>query len=211
MKRSLKDIKMCHQEHQDIDIKVNDSIRKRSTRNIARVALMGVVILVCSFIRIPVGPVPITLQTFGVLLAGLLLDPAEAFFSVLLHLVMKIVLGGWVVVISPSFGFILAFVVVAPLLSFLTVRTQGKLWPMMIHILLASVLIYAGGLFYMMGILRLYTGEAQSFSHVFTYAVLIFIPGDIAKAALACLIGYRLYPRFSDASAAQRNSEQQRD
>lgn len=197
---------MCHQQHQDIDKKKNNSARKRSTRHIARVALMGVVILVCSFIRIPVGPVPITLQTFGVLLAGLLLDPAEAFFSVLLHLVMKIVLGGWAVVISPSFGFILAFVVAAPLLSFLTARTQGKLWPMMIHIVLVSILIYVGGFFYMMGMLRLYAGDTRSFSQVFTYAVLIFIPGDTAKAALACLIGYRLYPRFSTVAISTTSS-----
>lgn len=189
---------------------------------------MSVVILVCSLVRIPVGPVPITLQTFGVLLAGLLLDPTEAFFSVLTHLVLKIVLGGFAVVIAPSFGFILAFVVAAPLLSFLTARTQGRLWPMMIHIVIVSILIYAGGFFYMVGMLRLYAGDTRSLSQLFTYAVLIFIPGDAAKAALACLIGYRLYPRFytasitatasdavsgaiaaSSSTAARRNSEQQ--
>lgn len=219
---------MSHLDHQDNEFKKNSSARKSSTRHIARVALMSVVILVCSLVRIPVGPVPITLQTFGVLLAGLLLDPTEAFFSVLTHLVLKIVLGGFAVVIAPSFGFILAFVVAAPLLSFLTARTQGRLWPMMIHIVIVSILIYAGGFFYMVGMLRLYAGDTRSLSQLFTYAVLIFIPGDAAKAALACLIGYRLYPRFSTASinatasdavsgaiaassstAARRNSEQQ--
>ncbi|MGI6617517.1 MAG: biotin transporter BioY [Saccharofermentanales bacterium] len=192
---------MNHQEYLNDDKNKNRPTRRKSTRFIARVALMAVVIMVCSLIRIPVGPVPITLQTFGVLLAGILLDPAESFFSVLLHLVLKIIIGGWAVVISPSFGFVLVFVVAAPLLSLLTARTQGRLRPMMIHIVLVSLLIYFVGLFYMMGMLRLYTGEAQSFSQALTYGVLIFIPGDIAKATLACLVGYKLYPHFSSSAA----------
>ena len=71
---------MNHQEYLNDDKNKNRPTRRKSTRFIARVALMAVVIMVCSLIRIPVGPVPITLQTFGVLLAGILLDPAESFF-----------------------------------------------------------------------------------------------------------------------------------
>ena len=38
-------------------------------RDMARCALMAVVIAVCSWINVPIGPVPFTMQTFGVCMA----------------------------------------------------------------------------------------------------------------------------------------------
>ena len=57
-------------------------------RNMARVALMASVTAVLSWIAVdlPWSPVPVTAQTLGVMLSGLLLEPREAALSQVVYL-----------------------------------------------------------------------------------------------------------------------------
>ena len=167
-----------------------------TAKMIARAALMGGVTFVCGLIRISVGPVPITFQTFAVLLSGLILSPGEAFFAMLLNAVLKMIFGGFAVVVSPSFGFMIAFTVAAPLLAWRTKRTGGALAPMIVDVIAASLLLYVIGLPYMVWMLRLYAGQVMTLADALRKGMLIFLPGDAVKAALACFIGFRLRPRL---------------
>lgn len=54
----------------------------------AFVAVFAALAAVMSFIAIPVGPVPITLQTLGVTLAGVLLGPVRGFLAIALWIVV---------------------------------------------------------------------------------------------------------------------------
>lgn len=82
-------------------------------------------IAVGAWLRFSVGPVPYTLQNFGVVIASLLLDPARAASSVLLYIAMIAVglpvaagfTGGPHVLFGYTAGYIWGFLVSAPLVS----------------------------------------------------------------------------------------------
>ena len=56
-----------------------------STRDMTRCALMAVMIAVCSWISIPIGPVPFTLQTLGVFCALWMLGGMRGMISKVLY------------------------------------------------------------------------------------------------------------------------------
>jgi biotin transport system substrate-specific component len=91
---------------------------------IAAVALAGLMAL-CAQISLPMVPVPMTMQTFAVLLAGALLGPRWGVVSVLVYLaagagglpVFSDGSGGWERLVGPTAGYLFAFPVAAGLVG----------------------------------------------------------------------------------------------
>lgn len=91
------------------------------TRNMMGAGLFTALIILSSYVTIPLGPVPVTLQTLMVLLAGFLLGPVWGPASVLVWMVLGCVglpvfnqgQAGIVMLAGPTGGFILSFPVVA--------------------------------------------------------------------------------------------------
>lgn len=154
-------------------------------------ALMGALTYVFSWIQIPIGPVPITLQTLGVLLAGFLLTPITAGLAMIVHLLLKFLLSGASIVLTPSFGFVLAFIVVAPLISYWT-RERKQRGTLITAAILGSVLLYVIGIPYMAWILNGWMGKNLGFMQILQIGMLPFLFGDFLKAALAVLLAPRL-------------------
>lgn len=63
-------------------------MHRLTTREIAIAALFSALLAVSSFVAVPVGSVPFTLQTYTVLLAGLVLGPRLGLLSVLSYLIL---------------------------------------------------------------------------------------------------------------------------
>ncbi|RFP39282.1 hypothetical protein DDJ69_32005, partial [Klebsiella oxytoca] len=59
-------------------------------KDITLVGLLVAILIVCSQIAIPIGPVPITLQTFAVMLIGMIVKPKHAFYTTLLYLIIGV-------------------------------------------------------------------------------------------------------------------------
>ncbi|MDO5037390.1 MAG: biotin transporter BioY [Tissierellia bacterium] len=168
-------------------------------RPMTRVALFAVLTFISGLISIPMGPVPITFQTTLVILTGLLLLPGEAFLAMGLHLLLKVFLQGGQILVTPSFGFLLGFILAAGLASFYLSsrpRTQKNL---LVAILLASLLPYLVGLPYMAFILNGLKGSGLGLMAILTSGFFLFIPGDILKAVLAYVLAKRLYPLMGPA------------
>ena len=165
-----------------------------SARRLTSLALFAVLTYVGGLIRIPLGPVPITFQSFFVVLAGLLLDPESAFSALLLHLLLKVTLESPAVALSPSFGFVIGFIPAASLLSFLGSRFgRGGVRPLL-HLLAASCLLYCLGLPYMYLTLKYYVGMELTWGGIFLSGFLVFLPGDVLKGGLAFMLSGRLRP-----------------
>jgi biotin transport system substrate-specific component len=138
-------------------------------------------------IPLPFTPVPITLQTFAVLLTGALLGSRLGAAAVLAYLVEGAAglpffrggNGGWLyLAVSPTAGYLLAY----PLAAFLTGWLAERGWDRKFltaaaAIGLGSLVILFGG---WLGLLRFYT-PVQAFA----LGVAPFIIGDIVKIALA--------------------------
>lgn len=160
-----------------------------------QISIFAALTFVSGFLSIPVGPVPITLQTLLVLLTGFFLRPKAAFFAQSLHLLLKLLLGGFQSLLSPSFGFVFGFIAAATLISYLVHKKEGSFLNYGIAAVAGTIVMYAIGLPYMAAILNGVMGNQFGLAEIFQMGMILFIPGDIAKALLAIILADRLKGR----------------
>jgi biotin transport system substrate-specific component len=136
-------------------------------------------------IPLPFTPVPITLQTFTVLLAGAALGPLRGAASMLLYLVVGAAGAPWFAEQAsgfaiPSFGYIVGFVIAAAVVGELARRGAGRTVAGTVPIMiLGNVVIYAIGVPWLMASLHL------DLALGFEYGVRPFLIGDGLKIVLA--------------------------
>lgn len=139
----------------------------------------------------PLSPAPFTLQTMGVFLAGLLLGPVWAGFSLLLYVVAgaagaPIFSGGsagFGVIAGPTGGYLVSFPVAAGVIGALVHR---RVHPRRLDdvsvVLQAGALLVGLAIVYLVGSLWLTFSTAMPLSAGLVQGALVFVPGDIVKA-----------------------------
>ena len=139
-------------------------------------------------IPVPWSPVPITGQTFAVLLTGAALGARRAFMAQVIYLAegaagLPFFAGGTAgaaFLSGPTGGYLLAFPFAASLTGFLAGRGWDRRFiGTFAAMLLGSVIIFAGGL---AGLSRFVPND-----RLLAAGLLPFIPGDLIKSALAAL------------------------
>src|SRR3984957_6568660 len=158
------------------------------------VVLATGLVAICAHIALPLGftPVPVTMQTFAVLLLGLLLAPGPAFACLALYLMEGAVglpvfsphgPGGIAQLLGPTGGYLLSYPFAAAMASVLFRRLRRSFLAALAASGLASLLILAAGATWL-GLL-----SHLKFSVVFAQSVAPFLPGDVVKilAATACV------------------------
>lgn len=156
------------------------------TREMTRMSMMAALTVISSFIVIPLGPVAITLQTLFVLLTGLLFLPNLAFYTQLLAVVMTVLLKGPQIILGPSFGFLLSFIVVAMLIAWLKTKKGWK--NLYLLVLIGIGITYLIGTPYMAFVLNYILNLQMTPWQILYSGVFIFLPGDLLKAFLAILV-----------------------
>ena len=163
-------------------------------KSLVRIALFAALIAVLGLIPkldIPIAAgVPITAQTLGVMLAGLLLGPRHGALAVLLFLfavalgapVLSGGRGGLGVFFGPTVGFLAGWVVGAWVCGWVYQRIRSGL----LGCWLGGI-----GVVYVFGILGLVLISGLSLSQA-ALATLVFLPGDILKSLLAAWVVGRL-------------------
>ena len=138
--------------------------------------------------RVPWSPVPITGQTFAVLLTGAVLGARRAFLAQLLYLAegacgLPVFAGGafgLVKFAGPTGGYLLAFPFAAAVTGALAERGWDRhFFTMLAAMLLGSVVIFASGL----AVLSRFVPADQ----LLGAGLLPFLPGDLIKSSLAAL------------------------
>ena len=165
---------------------------KLSTRDLAYCSIMASLTFLSGFITIPLGPIPLTLQTLFVLLTGLILSKRNALLSRGLHLILMLLVNGFQSLFIPSFGFIFGFAAGAYVIAFILEKNGVTLKTASLAVFAGSIVIYLVGLPYMAIILNNYLGGSFSFIQILQTGLFIFIPGDIIKATIAVSVGLRL-------------------
>lgn len=167
-------------------------------REIALAAMFGALTYIGSLLVIPIGPVPITLQTLFVEVAAILLLPKTAGMAMVVHFILKLITEGGSILVSPSFGFIIGFIFAAYIGSYYFNTIKGghlsNKAALVTGLLLAAILPYVIGLPYMAYILNGVNGLGMSFMDLMKAGFLLFIPGDIAKVILAYFLSLVLLP-----------------
>ena len=139
-------------------------------------------------IKLPFTPVPITGQTFAVLLVGASLGAARGAASLGLYFLLGIVgapiyadhASGWDVITSASGGYIVGFVVAAAVTGWLAEKRWDRRFSSSIGAMLTgSVIIYLFGLAWLAHV------EHTNLEKTLEYGLYPFVPGDIFKLYLA--------------------------
>ena len=160
------------------------------TRNIAYIGMFVAIIAVCAQISIPMpGGVPITLQTWAVSLAGVLLGAKKGAAAAVVYMLLGAggipvftnFTGGIGVIFGPTGGFILSF----PLQAALSGFGAGK----GSNISLAAGLISGTVVNLFTGMIFLSFVLSVNIEAAFAAAILPFIPGEIVKIVLVAVIG----------------------
>ncbi len=147
-----------------------------------------------AFLRIPVGPVPITLQFLFTAMAGILLGRRYGALSQLVYVALGLAGlpvftagGGPGYVFQPTFGFLLGLIPCAWVVGALCRRRSD---PPGIGLACAAGLavLYLVGIPYMALILNVYLGKGLDFAALLKLGMLPFLPGDAVKIAVAAAV-----------------------
>lgn len=169
-------------------------------RDITQIGVFTALTAIGAFISIPIGPVPITLQSFFVLMSGIILGSKKAFFSQVTYLLLGLIgfpifsgfSGGLQHLLKPSFGFLLGYLAAAFVVGKLTEGKSLTSVNLSAAILTGTLLIYAFGLPYMYYILNIMLANNFTIFKILQLGMLSFIPGDTLKALVAIFLGKRL-------------------
>jgi len=164
-----------------------------STHDLCIIAAFAAIIAVLAQIIIPMPfLVPMTLQTFAITLAGVILGAKKGTISTLLYVLIGAVgapvfagfSGGLGTVFGPTGGFIMSFPLLA-LSAGIGAEKNNKLW-LWGGIITGIVINYICGVVYYSII------TSNDLITSFTACVLFFIPTDILKILIAGLLGIKI-------------------
>ncbi len=164
-------------------------------------ALFCTLICVGSLVKIPMPDfMPVTLQTFFVLLTGLVLSPKASLLATVTYAALGLIGlpvfsggGGPGYVLMANFGFIIGFIIAATVMSVITEKVKNRAFLQNFVIsLLEIAIIYVIGVFYFALITNVYHNNNYSFIWFLKTAFLPFLPKEIICSLLASVTAHRL-------------------
>lgn len=187
--------------------KTNKSTKNRAfIYDLVLISVSAALITICSWISIPLGPVPFTLQTLGILAVMLTVGGRRGTIAILVYLALGAVgvpvfagfKGGIMSFIGPTGGFLIGFVfgaLVYWLLEKLFLKklmtTTVKTWIFgMLGFVVFEVVMYIVGVIWFMTVYAAQTGPV-GLATVMSWCVIPFIIPDIVKMVVAVLTGER--------------------
>lgn len=146
----------------------------------------------CVAIPLPGTPVPLTLQTLFVLLAGVTLGPRLGTLSMAFYLLLgttgyHVFAGGnWGLstVFGATGGYLLGFVLAQPILGTLAQPGERSGSRLLLAVLAGNVIIFASGLAW------LASWSGAGLRQTLVWGLWPFVPGLIVKTAIALAVGH---------------------
>lgn len=166
-----------------------------ATRQVAIVVGASLLVALCARLSVPLPftPVPLTLSNFGVLVVGLLLGSKRGFAALALYLaqgaaglpVFAVGAGGIAQLLGPTGGYLLAYPVAAFVAGWIAERGAGKFGRFLVAALAAEVVIFAGGLAWLMVLTH---GATQAMS----FGLYPFVFAEVIKVTAAAGIATKI-------------------
>ena len=181
------------------------TIRRSPATDLALVATFAALIVAASVLAIPIGAVPITLQTFAVLLAGAVLGAGRGFLAVLLYLAIGAIglpvfaggTAGLAPFAGPTVGYLLGMPLAAWLTGFIVERLPRRSLGTRTLLIFGSALLANIVFVYTLGVLGLAWRAGLTVGEAFLIN-LAFVPADLAKIALAAVVATAVHRAFPD-------------
>ena len=176
-------------------------MKKRIVNDMVLIALFASVISVTSFVSIPFGAIPVTLQTFGIFSALMLLGGRRGTISVALYIALGVVglpvFSGFTAGVGRLFdstgGFIIGFFVAALLYWLLTATFGASLTVTVLSTVAAHLALYTVGvLWFCLGY-----SDGAGFLSALAATVLPFLLPDAIKLLLAIFVCEKIKKRLN--------------
>lgn len=177
-----------------------------STKHLVLVAFFVTLTAIGARIEIPLPYVPFTLQTFFVLLAGMLLGSRYGAVSQGIYVIIGLLGlpvfargGGIGYVLQPTFGYLIGFIPAAYGVGwYIEKRSQPKRSHFLVASFVGLAIVYLFGLLYLWVGTNVFVGKELDFLTTVKVGLLLLIPGAIVKAFLAAMVGVEVYKRLGN-------------
>jgi biotin transporter BioY len=174
----------------DMRLTMVDTVWPRTglIRDIVVIGIGALLTVLLTRIEIPLAPIPITGQTFAVLLVGALLGSKRGALSMITYIGMGLIGApvfskfGWGIshLAGPTGGYLVGFVLAAFLVGWLSERGwDRRVLTTVIAMSLGMIAIYASGC--------LWLGQYTGWDKVLNLGVVPFLAGDALKIACAAV------------------------
>ncbi len=193
----------------------SQKIQSKSSKNavsrtlrIVRIAVFVALIIVGAFVKFPVGIVPVSMQFAFCMFASLMLGGLDSFACVAIYIVMGLIGipvfsagGGFAYVLQPTFGYILGFLIAAPVGGFVArgLKNDARLniFRLLLGAFCSLTIVYTVGVFYMYLMLNYYVGTAMSMSKAWMAGCAVFLPTDCSWCVVGSLVTYAVLKRYN--------------
>lgn len=167
---------------------------KISSRTIAFTALLAAIICAIAPWTVPIGPIPVSLATFGIYIASCVIDAKHGTVATIVYVVLGAIgvpvfsgaRGGFGVMAGPTGGYIVGYVFLAVVTGLLIdfLGREKRIWIYPIAMIAGTAVLYAfGTAWYMIS-----TGAGIGAALI--VCVLPFLIGDGIKIAAATAVGF---------------------
>jgi biotin transport system substrate-specific component len=170
--------------------------KKMSVRGVVLSAMFAALTAAGAFIAIPIGPVPITVQTLFVHLSGALLGSRLGALAQFIYLLVGVIglpvfaRGGSGLghLLGPTGGYVIGFIIGGGYLTGKLAELKQNPGPVWIagSCLVGLVVIY------MLGVIQLALVSGRSLAEAYTVGVAPFLIGDALKIMAAVFIAHKL-------------------
>lgn len=167
---------------------------RTAVKDMVFTAMFAALIAVCSIISIPIGEVPVTLQTFAICLTAAMLGWKRGTLAVFIYILLGAIgvpvfagmSGGIGILAGPTGGYIIGFILTSLIVGFAADRWTRKALSLAIAMVAGVLACYVTGTIWFMVVTGM--GLVESLM----LCVVPFLLFDAAKIALAVLLSNRL-------------------
>ncbi len=178
---------------------------KLKPRDMVLVALFAALTAIGAFLKVPIGPAPISLQNFFSMTAGALLGARLGALSQAIYVAMGLLGvpvftsgGGPSYVLNPTFGFLLGFVLCAWVIGRMTEGKKPEMKRFLAASVVGSALVYLLGVPWLYLVLTKISGVEMTLLKAIKVGCLVFLPGDALKVFAVSWLASQIVPRLTE-------------
>lgn len=169
------------------------------TYNLVTTALTTTIIILCSWITVPIGAVPITLQTFAIFMCAILLGEKKGTLSFIVYILLGIVglpvfssfQSGFGVLLGATGGYLFGFIFITLIGGFFCRKFPDNMILTYIGLVTGLFFCYTSGtLWYVYMYLKDFSWS--NISSVLLTCVLPYIIPDLIKMQLAIILSKKI-------------------
>jgi biotin transport system substrate-specific component len=181
-----------------------------SVKETVFISIFTALTVVGSYTIIPLGPVPLVLSNFVILLSGLLLGSKRAAAVAITYLLLGTLglpvfsggTSGLARILGPTGGYLLGYLPAAYITGLISEKGKRSIIRDTIALISGVLIIYASGIPWLK-----FTLEMQ-WKDAILAGMLPFLPGDAVKIIAAALIGIKMHGLIEDSLAKDNNIQE---